>query len=232
MKHFLLIHGGSHGAWCWQSTIESLRKLGATASALDLPGHGADRTPRETVDRESYLAAIRRVVDCIDSKELVLVGHSLAGILLPQLADELGQRLKQIIFLAAMVCEPGERAIDLVPDERRQSYFDLASTTDDFSVLWPFEKARRCFFNDLTLERARWAYEQLTPQPLQVYLDVVPQSRIRCETRYLICQRDACLPLESTLRWGKRLGVTPEYIDSGHDVMLSNSRDLAKVLLR
>lgn len=230
MRHFLLIHGGGHGGWCWQALIEELAARGATASAPDLPGHGADATPRQTVDRSRYVEAIRYCIESIDCRELTLVGHSLAGVVLPELADQYGPRLQQTVFLAALVGNPGQRAIDLVPEERRQSYFDKAEASDDYSVTWPFEKARTVFFNDLTEEQARQAYEQLTPQPFQVYLDPVPKNVPRCPVRYLVCQRDQCLPRESCLEWASRLGAEPEFIDSGHDVMLSHPGELAERL--
>ena len=37
---FLLIHGGFHGAWCWDRVVPELEQLGHKAVAIDLPGHG------------------------------------------------------------------------------------------------------------------------------------------------------------------------------------------------
>ena len=37
MARFLLIHGASHGAWCWRDVIPRLAALGHEAQALDLP---------------------------------------------------------------------------------------------------------------------------------------------------------------------------------------------------
>lgn len=230
-RPFLLIHGGSHGSWCWQALKRELESRGATVSAPDLPGHGADPTPRQTVNRDSYLSAVRAEIESIDCHDLTLVGHSLAGILLPELADQYAARLNQVVFLAAMVCKPGQRAIDLFPQERQQAYLDIAEASDDYSVTWPFEKARSVFFNDLTEEQAHWAYDQLTPQPLKVYFDPIPENVPGCPTRYLICQRDQCLTREWCQEWAARLGVEPDFIDSGHDVMLSHPSELADQLM-
>ena len=40
----VLVHGGLHGAWCWEHVVSLLREEGYTASAPDLPGMGQDRT--------------------------------------------------------------------------------------------------------------------------------------------------------------------------------------------
>lgn len=40
MADFLVVHGGSHGAWCWERLIAALETLGHRGHALDLPAHG------------------------------------------------------------------------------------------------------------------------------------------------------------------------------------------------
>src|SRR4029077_5733271 len=35
---FVLVHGGFHGAWCWERTVAELHALGHDAVAIDLPG--------------------------------------------------------------------------------------------------------------------------------------------------------------------------------------------------
>ena len=37
-KRFILVHGASHGSWCWQKLIPFLEELGHSALAVDLPG--------------------------------------------------------------------------------------------------------------------------------------------------------------------------------------------------
>lgn len=55
MSDYLLIHGGSRGAWCWRRLIGSLAELGHRGHALDLPGAGEDPTPRTEVTVEGCL---------------------------------------------------------------------------------------------------------------------------------------------------------------------------------
>ena len=46
MAHFILVHGAWHGAWCWYKVVPLLRAAGHRVDAINLPGHGIDRTPR------------------------------------------------------------------------------------------------------------------------------------------------------------------------------------------
>ena len=63
MTCFILIHGASHGGWCWDKIVPLLEGLGHTAIAPDLPGHGQDVTPAAEVTLESYVDRICRLLD-------------------------------------------------------------------------------------------------------------------------------------------------------------------------
>lgn len=39
-NHFVLVHGGGFGAWCWYKTIALLEEAGFRVSAIDLTGSG------------------------------------------------------------------------------------------------------------------------------------------------------------------------------------------------
>ena len=39
-NHFVLVHGGGFGAWCWYNTIALLEEGGFKATAVDLTGSG------------------------------------------------------------------------------------------------------------------------------------------------------------------------------------------------
>lgn len=39
-NHFVLVHGGGFGAWCWYKTIALLEESGFKVAAIDLTGSG------------------------------------------------------------------------------------------------------------------------------------------------------------------------------------------------
>jgi len=39
-KHLILVHGLSHGAWCWYKVVARLRAAGHRATALDMAASG------------------------------------------------------------------------------------------------------------------------------------------------------------------------------------------------
>ncbi|MEM7112868.1 MAG: alpha/beta fold hydrolase, partial [Chloroflexota bacterium] len=227
MTDFVLVHGGYHGAWCWEATIEALEAQGHCGFAFDLPGHGADLTPRETVGREAYIEKTAVFICSLTLDNFVLVGHSLAGTFLFDVAALFPERISELILVAALVLNAGERAIDLIPESRRYSYYEVAEKTADYSLIVDFDRAFQLYFNDLEIAQARTAYDKLTPQPFKVYLDPVTSVPLNVPIRYLICQQDQALPPAACLEWAAKVSAFVHYIDAGHDVMLSQPQALA-----
>ena len=89
MKHsnktFLLIHGAWEGAWSWAETTAYLENNGHTVKAIDLPGHGDDKTPTSDINMALYA---NRVKDELTKTEgqVILVGHSFGGFVISQVA--------------------------------------------------------------------------------------------------------------------------------------------------
>jgi len=78
MKTYVLIHGAWHGAWCWDKVILRLRQADHRAIAVDLPGHGIDKTPFSEITLRSYTDWLCQVLDR-PPEPVILVGHSLGG---------------------------------------------------------------------------------------------------------------------------------------------------------
>ena len=83
---FVLVHGGFHGAWCWDKLVPELEAFGHEALAIDLPGSG--ERLEEKANHASWRAAFRDVVEDGD----VLVGHSQGGFAISLAADELPEK--------------------------------------------------------------------------------------------------------------------------------------------
>jgi pimeloyl-ACP methyl ester carboxylesterase len=101
MSQFILVHGSWHGAWCWAEVLPLLNKAGHEVVAVELPGHGQDKTPSGDITLHHY---VDRVAEALEQlKPAVLVGHSMGGIVISQLAEKMWQEVKQLIFLSAFM---------------------------------------------------------------------------------------------------------------------------------
>ena len=81
--------------------------------AVDLPGR---RTRPSDVTRVTPHQAAQSVVADIEASvvgNLVLVGHSVAGVIIPSVAARLGPRAGHLVFIAGVVAAHGVRPLDL-----------------------------------------------------------------------------------------------------------------------
>lgn len=71
-KHFVLVHGGGLGAWCWYKTMALLEESGLVASAIDLSGSGIDSTdPNEIKSLQQYVKPLLKLLEKLDASEKV-----------------------------------------------------------------------------------------------------------------------------------------------------------------
>ena len=233
MPEFVLVHGGSHGAWCWERLHPELARLGYRSHALDLPGHGQDPTPRKQVSWGSQVEALDDFILELGAGEVALVGHSLAGVLIPEVAKRRRDVVRQLVFLASIVLEPGECALDTLEPGRREALRELAEASEDHSVFLDYEIARVNFFRGLSDAEAREFFGKLTPQPIDVYAEPA-RTRVRdlgIPVRYLGFTRDAAIPPDRAAEFARKAAVEIEMMASAHAAMLSHPRELAERLI-
>jgi len=230
--HLLLVHGASHGAWCWTNVISELGMLGVESTAFDLPGSGMDQSPRRGITLNDYIAATIAMVDAIESDRVVVVGHSLAGITIPGVATARPGKVMGLVFLASVVLNSGERGIDSIPEDRRGTYFDMAQDSGDYTILPAFDNARRRFFSHLDSAQAQSAYMQLTPQPFEPYLtEIVHGVDSRAVPAvYLLLEQDVTFKPPLAESFARKAGLVPDRMQGDHCVMLSNPFALAEKL--
>jgi pimeloyl-ACP methyl ester carboxylesterase len=237
---FVLIHGGFHGAWCWSRTIPELEKLGHTAIAIDIPGHG--KRVHEAATMEGRLNAVLDVVRPGD----VLVGHSGGGLEITRAADAAADLVSHLIYLAAALPLEGrlmEEALVFRDDGVTEADYDVTGMLkhlrfgDDGSMAFTdVEGARDLFYHDCDEATARWAFEQLTPElagDTATMPVTVPRFwEAELPRSFIVCLQDRAQP-----RWladvtARRLGVEALEIDTSHSPFLSRPAELAALLVQ
>jgi pimeloyl-ACP methyl ester carboxylesterase len=112
----VLVHGAGHTSRVWAKVQGALTR---PSVAVDLPGRHdrpADIT-RVTVDAAA--GSLAADVDHVAAGPLVLVGHSVGGIVLPALAARLGARVSPLVVVAGLIAPDGACVADTVrPRER------------------------------------------------------------------------------------------------------------------
>lgn len=232
MKTYLLLHGAMRGGWLWQKVVPILEQYGARAIAYDLPGHGKRAFERASLNMTAYIRDVAAYITKNELKELVLVGHSMSGMVISKLAEEFPGRIDRLVYAAAVVPRDGDALIDLLPQERQDTLRKLEGKAAD--LFGPLETLRPNYFTDLSGEEQDAYLRQLTPQPLAVFFEKISLKKfagLAIPCTYLLGLRDKALPEQLTRMFAARLGVKPVEIDAGHDLMVVRPHDTARALL-
>ena len=76
----VLVHGGGHGAWCWERLTPELEALGHRVIAMDLPIEDSAAT------FDDYANIVCAATQDVAGADLILVGHSIGGQTVPVVA--------------------------------------------------------------------------------------------------------------------------------------------------
>jgi pimeloyl-ACP methyl ester carboxylesterase len=233
---FVLVHGAWHGAWCWREITPLLETEGHTVLTLDLPGHGDDDSPVSAMTLESYA---RRVQEALESaaEPVVLVGHSMGGMVVTQAAEYVPDRVRRLVYLTAFL--PGDA----------QALPDLASSFEGADNVQPNlvvdEQSGTCvvadgaaewlFYGDCTPEATAYALSRLRPEALAAFGSPVHVSEAGAGAiprAYIECARDQAITHALQQHMHERLPCDPVLsIDTDHSPFLSRPRELAEHLL-
>jgi hypothetical protein len=227
MTHFVLVHGGWHGAWCWPATVEALTAAGHRASAVQLP------SDQPGLGARAYAEVIAAAVQPAGS---VVVGHSLAGLAIP-LVPTLAP-VRALVYLAALLPLPGCSWRDQLAASRPMAaWFNTRALPtqvrdEQGRTSWPADTARQLFYPDCAPAVAEAAVSQLRSQAPAPVTETTPVTDFPAvPAHYVGCRDDRAV----SATWAKqasteRLGVRPVWLGGSHSPFLSRPAELAQLL--
>lgn len=237
---YVFLHGGGQGGWVWRETITALEQQSAgqvgRTLALDAPGCGSKRG--RDILAFGVDDVVTELLDDISAnglKQVILVGHSQAGTILPRLVGRQPELFRRLVYVSCIAPLPGQNILQQMGSGPHGS--------NEREVGWPFdprtiaagERYSRMFCNDMsaveaasflpklgsdtwpvkTMSASDWSYDHLSSVP----------------STYVMCLRDGILPLPWQQTFATRLQVQRTVrIDAGHQVMNTRPQALAEVL--
>jgi len=112
MSTYVLVHGAFHGSWCWDKVVPLLEQAGHQVEVPDLPGHGQDKTPLREITLAAYTNRVYETLDA-HAEPVILVGHSLGGIVITQAAEERPEKIRRLVYLTAILPQNGESVLQI-----------------------------------------------------------------------------------------------------------------------
>ncbi|TDE10768.1 alpha/beta fold hydrolase [Dyadobacter psychrotolerans] len=111
-KTFVLVHGSFQGPFAWQYVKDQLIKKGQKVVVVELPAHGEDKTAPATVSIDVYRDKVISVINPLEGK-VILVGHSLAGLVISATAEKVPDKIEKLVYIAGFVPANGQSLLDL-----------------------------------------------------------------------------------------------------------------------
>ena len=234
MSHYLLIHGAWHGAWCWDTLAKQLRAAGHEVSTFDLPGSGTDLTPPAQVTLQGW---IDRTVLALDqcSGPVVLVGHSMGGMVIAGAAGVRPDKIAALVYLCAFLPRVGESLFDLATrPEGATTLAQQEQTPDGLCTIVPADNARVTFYGHCTPQVTDAAIAQLRPLPLSTVMAALPPPSVVpvvLPRFYVECTEDCAIPIAlQRYMWGRDTGIQVRTLVSDHSPFASQPDTLAALL--
>ncbi|WP_253777903.1 alpha/beta hydrolase [Goodfellowiella coeruleoviolacea] len=238
MSTFLLVHGAWHSGQCWQRVVPLLESAGHRVHAPSLTGYG-DKVHllSPEVGLDTHVDDVVKLINDHDLSDVVLVGHSYAGLVISSVANQIPDRIAHLVYLDAMVPEDGETAVDVQP--MTQHLIDLAARSDSGWRVPPLPERPPPFglFGVTDPADIAWLRTMLSDQPVRclqqpVHLDnpavnAIPRTHIHCvgATPEGITRR----PVPAIQPNGSPAQVFE--LPTGHDCMITMPAELSELLL-
>jgi pimeloyl-ACP methyl ester carboxylesterase len=137
LRPIVLVPGACLGGWAFQQVTAELRALGHAVHPVTLTGLGERvHLASRDVDLETHIEDVVNLLDYEDLVDVVLVGHSYAGVVVTAVADRRPERLRAVVYLDTGPLPGGMAIADVqTPEQRERQRLEAERGGDGW--LWP-----------------------------------------------------------------------------------------------
>lgn len=231
MANVVLVHGAWGGAWIWKRVLAPLRAAGHAVHAVTLTGDGERAHLRHAgITLRTHIDDVVGLVQAEELDDIALVGHSYGGQVITGAAEALAPRVKQLVYVDAMVPLPGEGWGSNHPPEVVAARQAAARANDN--ALPPPDPAD---FGIAGADR-EWLLRRQVPHPFGPYREPMPfdGERWRALPRAFVdCTSPAYPTIDGSRRRVREQGDwTLVELATGHCPMVTMPEAFTQALLR
>jgi pimeloyl-ACP methyl ester carboxylesterase len=239
-RNYAFLHGGGQGSWVWNETIAALKQQSGGAVeclALDVPGCGTKRGRNTAaIGMDDIANELIADIERWGLREVILVGHSQAGSVLPRIAEYRPDLLGRLVYVTCTAPTQGMTTAERMGSGLHGQNEDEVGWPVDPATTTMEERFRAMFCSDMNPAEADRFFAKLGQDmwPASSYsnrdwrydhLGAIPSA-------FVLCLRDMSLPPVWQERFAEAFKVDRTIcIDAGHQVMNTRPQALAEVLL-
>lgn len=235
MSVYVLIHGAWHGSWCWDKVVPLLEREGHTVVAPNLPGHGNDNTPIQEISLQVYANRVCEVLDA-QPEPVILVGHSMGGVVITQAAEYRPEKIRKNVYLTAFLLQKGEFLLQYAEADKEALVLpNLTISENQVYATLKEDVLKEVFYGDCSEEDVARAKSLLVPQataPLANPVETTLDNFGRVCRVYIACDRDRAI--SPSIQEKMYTNLPCEMImkmNTSHSPFFSASEELAQCLL-
>lgn len=232
----VLVHGAWMGASSWDRVAADLRARGFGVTTVELPGHGQDGNPAVAPSLGGYIDAVAAKLPA--EGRAVLVGHSLAGMVISGVAEKSPARLSRLVYVAAYLPRSGESLYQLSqgdPGSRVAAYWQQEDPKAYSPATIRREGIVEVFCEDCSVSDQQWLVSTHRAEPVPPMATPVTLSATRFASVprvYVHTLKDKAVSyqLQQTMLAHAGGAATVVSLDTSHMPMLTQPRALADVI--
>jgi len=236
LPDLVLVHGGEHAADCWDLVVAELHRQAPELRtlAVDLPGRGGTRGDLATATIGEWVDSVVADIERQGLRDIVIVGHSMAGVTVPGVVTKLGSsRVREMILATAFVPPQGLAIADTLGGPL--AVFARRAARIGRPMKIPAPAARWAFCNGMTPAQRRLTMSKLQVESARIPGEPVDRSGLPTDVprTWILTTRDRALSVKSQHASMAALGGVQEVIpiDACHEVMFSHPQRLAQILV-
>lgn len=173
VKTYVIVPGAWSAPYAWQTVKSQLESDGQKVVVVQLPGHGTDNTPFVSLHLDSYRDKVIHVIDSLNTK-VILVGHSLAGMVITEVAEKVPARIEKMIYVAAFLPGNGQSLLDLAnTDPTSLLGQNITSPDNEITLDLPRESITDIFIQDGSAAVKSLVLDNYKTEPGIPFLDTV-----------------------------------------------------------
>ncbi len=226
MATFVLVHGAFVGGFYWRDVRQRLQSAGHIVYTPTLTGAGErSHLLSPSISLKTHVTDIVQVLHYEDLSQVILVGHSYGGMVITGVAEQVPERIAQLVYLDAAAPTDGQTATGGFAQGTGDVLQAMSAQTD-----WQLPPIPLAVYGVTDPKTVTWADPRRTPHPLATLSQPVavqnplaariPHVYIRCTQRQGLVAAFGADPLAPFVDRVRAEGWPIIEIESAHDAMV------------
>lgn len=232
MFSLIFLHGALLGGWVWQEVAPIFKRAGYEVMTPDLAGRGGET---KGVTLQTHIDLVAPLVEKA-KYPVVLVAHSMSGIVASQLAEIYSSKIKKIIFVSAYLPQNGESLETIFEGYFGPLVYDKESMSIKMGLQLKVEDLINVSFSDCPDKMKQMVRDKAVSEPIIPSLEKIsltPAKYGAVSKAFIKLPKDKVIPIELQNIMINKAGISEvEEMGTGHAPFCAAPEKLVEVIYK